>query len=320
MLRYVTRRILLMIPTLFILYTLLFALMRVIPGDIVDLYLEGGSVRSGPELEAQKRALRAELGIDKSVPEQYGIALLALVTGDLGNSMQSRRPVTEEIVRRAPITIELALLASATAVLISIPAGIISASRQRSVLDQSVRLWSILSLSIPNFWLGTMVVLLPALWWGYGAPPVYRSPLEDLGSNLQQIVPAALVLGLSFGGTTTRFVRSSLLEVLRQDYIRTAWSKGLNEARVMQRHALKNALIPVVTIIGLQLGGLFGGAVITESIFNIPGLGTLTLASIRQRDYTQLQANMLLFGTVVAMMSLLVDISYAWLDPRIRYS
>jgi peptide/nickel transport system permease protein len=320
MLRYVTRRVLLMIPTLFILYTLLFALMRVIPGDIVDLYLEGGTVRSGPELEAQKAALRSELGIDKSLPEQYGIAVLKMMTGDMGNSMQSRRPVTEEIIRRAPITIELAVLASITAIGLAIPAGIISAARQRSFLDQSVRLWSILTLSIPNFWLGTMVVLLPAIWWGYGAPPVYRSLLEDPWSNLQQIVPAALVLGLSFGGTTTRFVRSSLLEVLRQDYIRTAWSKGLNEARVMQRHALKNALIPVVTIIGLQLGGLFGGAVITEAIFNIPGLGTLTLASIRTRDYTQLQANMLLFGGVVAFMSLLVDISYAWLDPRIRYS
>jgi len=320
MLRYVTRRVLLMIPTLFILYTLLFALMRVIPGDIVDLYLEGGTVRSGPELDAQKAALKRDLGIDKPIPVQYGNAVLAMLMGDMGNSMQSRQPVTDEIKRRAPITIELALLASLTAVAISIPAGVISASRQRSVLDQSVRLWSILALSIPNFWLGTMVVLLPALWWGYGPPPVYKSPIEDLSSNLRQIVPAALVLGLAFGGTTTRFVRSSLLEVLRQDYIRTAWSKGLTEARVMQRHALKNALIPVVTIIGLQLGGLFGGAVITESIFNIPGLGTLTLNSIRQRDYTQLQANMLLFGSVVAVMSLLVDISYAWLDPRIRYS
>ncbi|MDA0301578.1 MAG: ABC transporter permease [Chloroflexi bacterium] len=320
MLRYVTRRVLLMIPTLFILYTLLFALMRVIPGDIVDLFLEGGTVNSGPELEAQKATLRRELGIDKSLPEQYGIAVLKMMTGDMGNSMQSRRPVTEEIIRRAPITIELAVLASITAIGLAIPAGIISAARQRSFLDQSVRLWAILTLSIPNFWLGTMVVLLPAIWWGYGAPPVYRSLLEDPWSNLQQLLPAALVLGLSFGGTTTRFVRSSLLEVLRQDYIRTAWSKGLNEARVMQRHALKNALIPVVTIIGLQLGGLFGGAVITEAIFNIPGLGTLTLASIRERDYTQLQANMLLFGGVVAFMSLLVDISYAWLDPRIRYS
>ena len=320
MLRYVTRRILLMIPTLFILYTLLFALMRVIPGDIVNLYLEGGTVRSGPELEAQKDALKKELGLDKSVGGQYLDAVTALAMGDMGRSMRTRKPVMDEIRRRAPITMELALLATSTAVLISIPAGVISASRQRSALDQTVRVWSILSLSVPNFWVGTMVVLLPALWWGYGPPPVYKSPIEDLSSNLQQIVPAALVLGLAFGGTTTRFVRSSLLEVLRQDYIRTAWSKGLNEARVMQRHALKNALIPVVTIVGLQLGGLFGGAVITESIFNIPGLGTLTLTAIRQRDYTQLQANMLLFGTVVAMMSLLVDISYAWLDPRIRYS
>ncbi len=320
MLRYVTRRVFLMIPTLFILYTLLFVLMRVVPGDIVDLYLEGGTVRSGAELEAQKLALKQELGIDKSLPEQYGIAVKKLLTGDLGQSMTTRKPVTDEIKRRGPITLELALLASSIAVIVAIPAGVISASRQRTALDQVVRVWSIITLSVPNFWVGTMVVLLPALWWGYGAPPVYRSPFEDLAGNLQQVLPAAIVLGLAFGGTTTRFVRSSLLEVLRQDYIRTAWSKGLSEAKVMQRHALKNALIPVVTIIGLQLGALFGGAVVTESIFNIPGLGTLTLNAIRTRNYTQLQANMLLFGTVVAMMSLLVDISYAWLDPRIRYS
>ena len=197
MLRYVTRRVFLMIPTLFILYTLLFVLMRVVPGDIVDLYLEGGTVRSGAELEAQKLALKQELGIDKSLPEQYGIAVKKLLTGDLGQSMTTRKPVTDEIKRRGPITLELALLASSSAVIVAIPAGVSSASRQRTALDQVVRVWSIITLSVPNFWVGTMVVLLPALWWGYGAPPVYRSPFEDLAGNLQQVLPAAIVLGLA---------------------------------------------------------------------------------------------------------------------------
>ena len=320
MTRYVIRRLLLMIPTLFLLYTMLFFMMRVIPGDIVDLYLEGGTQRSGADLEAARAALKEELGIDKPVPQQYAIALQKLLVGDLGNSMRTRRPVTSEIVRRAPITMQLAVLALTTGLIIAIPAGVISAARQKTGIDQGVRVASILALSVPNFWTGTMVVLLPALFWGYGAPPIYSSPLNDLASNMRQMMPAALTLGTTLAGSVTRYTRSSLLEVLRQDYIRTAWSKGLTEGRVVRRHALKNAMIPVVTIVGLQLGGLFGGSVITESIFNIPGLGTLTLTSIRVRDYTQLQANMLLFSFVVAFMSLIVDVSYAWLDPRIRYS
>ena len=320
MTRYVIRRLLLMIPTLFLLYTMLFFMMRVIPGDIVDLYLEGGTQRSGAELEQLRSALKKELGIDRSVPEQYAISLQRLAVGDLGRSMRTRKPVTDEIIRRAPITLQLALTATLIGLVIAIPAGIISAARQRTAVDQGVRLGSILALSVPGFWTGTMVVLLPALFWGYGAPPIYQSPFNDLASNLRQQLPAAITLGASLGGSVTRFMRSSLLEVLRQDYIRTAWSKGLTEGKVVSRHALKNAMIPVVTIVGLQMGGLFGGSVISESIFNIPGMGTLTLTAIRERDYTQLQANMLLFSFIVAGMSLLVDISYAWLDPRIRYS
>ena len=320
MLQYIGRRVLLLIPSLFILYTLLFLMVRVIPGDIVDLYMEGGTHRSGEELEEARSALRQDLGLDHPIPVQYGLALKGIVQGDLGNSLRSRQPVTDEIIRRAPITMELAVLASITALLVAIPAGVISAVRQQGLVDQVVRVASILALSVPNFWTGTMLVLLPALWWGYGAPPIYQSPLQNPVVNLQQILPGALTLGATLGGTTTRFVRSSFLEVMRQDYIRTAWAKGLTEARVLRRHALKNSLIPVVTIVGLQLAALLGGSVITEAIFNIPGLGTLTIAAIRQRDYTQLEANILLFGTVVAVMSLLVDISYAWLDPRIRYS
>ena len=320
MLQYIGRRVLLLIPSLFILYTLLFLMVRVIPGDIVDLYMEGGTHRSGEELEEARSALRQDLGLDHAIPVQYGLALKGIVQGDLGNSLRSRQPVTDEIIRRAPITMELAVLASITALLVAIPAGVISAVRQQGLVDQVVRVASILALSVPNFWTGTMLVLLPALWWGYGAPPIYQSPLQNPVVNLQQILPGALTLGATLGGTTTRFVRSSFLEVMRQDYIRTAWAKGLTEARVLRRHALKNSLIPVVTIVGLQLAALLGGSVITEAIFNIPGRGTLTIAAIRQRDYTQLEANILLFGTVVAVMSLLVDISYAWLDPRIRYS
>ncbi len=317
MMRYIARRVVAIIPSLVILYTVLFLLIRVVPGDIVDLYLEGGTHRSGEDLEIARNALRRELGLDRSLPEQYVIQVTGILRGDFGDSMRTGKPVVSEIKRRAPITIELTILATLIALAIAFPFGILSAVYRGSIIDQTARGVSVLALSVPNFWLGTLILLLPAIMWGYGPPAIYQLPWENLSHNLRQILPASVALGASLGGGVTRFVRSSLLEVLRQDYLRTAYAKGLTGSYVLRRHALKNAMIPVLTIVGLQIAGLLGGSVITEAVFNIPGLGTLTVSAIRQRDYTQLEANILLFGVIVAATTLIIDITYAWLDPRI---
>lgn len=316
--KYVVKRLLLLLPVLFVVYTIAFVMIRVIPGDIVNLMMEGGGGRGTTQETAAQ--LRRELGLDRSIAEQYWIQVRQLAQGDLGRSFRDGRPVTQEIRRRAPITIELAALALGIALAIAVPAGVISAIRQDTALDQLTRLGAVLALSVPGFWTGTLLIVLPARWWGYSPPFIYHALLADPKENLRQVLPGAITLGAILAGVITRFVRSALLEVLRQDYIRTAWAKGLSERGVVLRHALRNALIPVATIAGLQFAALLGGAIITESIFNLPGMGTLTIASIRQRDYPQLQANLLLFATVVALVNLLVDVTYAWFDPRIRYS
>ncbi len=316
--RYIVKRLLLLVPVLFIVYTVAFVLIRVIPGDIVSLMMEGGGGRGTSQSTAQ--ALRKDLGLDRSVPEQYAIQLGRLLHGDLGHSFRDNRPVTNELARRAPITLELAGLALAIALAIALPLGVLSAVRHDTVIDQAARLLSVLALSVPAFWTGTLLIVLPARWWGYSPPVSYHSLSSDPNLNLRQVLPAAVTLGAILAGVVTRFVRSAMLEVLHQDYIRTALAKGLRARRVIVRHALRNALIPVATIVGLQLAGLLGGAIITESIFNLPGLGTLTIASIRQRDYPQLQADLLFFALIVALVNLAVDVAYAWFDPRIRYA
>jgi len=316
--RYIVKRLLLLVPVLLVVYTASFVLIRVIPGDIVGLMMEGGSSRGTTQSTAA--ALRKDLGLDRSIPEQYVIQVGRLLHGDLGRSFRDNRPVTAEIRRRAPITLELAALALGIALAIAIPVGVLSAIRHNTAVDQVARLLSVLALSVPAFWTGTLLIVLPARFWGYSPPFTYQALFDDPGQNLRQILPAALTLGAILAGVVTRFVRSALLEVLRQDYIRTAWAKGLRQRSVVVRHAIRNALIPVVTIVGLQLAALLGGAIITESVFNLPGLGTLTIASIRQRDYPQLQANLLVFAALVALVNLLVDLAYAWFDPRIRYA
>ncbi|MFN8556348.1 MAG: ABC transporter permease [Dehalococcoidia bacterium] len=315
---YLIKRLLLLAPVIFIVYTLVFALIRIIPGDIVNLMMEGGGGRGASQETAAQ--LRRDLGLDRSIPEQYWIQVRRLARGDLGRSFRDGRPVWHEITRRAPVTLELATLALMVALAIGVPAGVISAVRQDSATDQVTRLAAVLALSVPAFWTGTLLVVLPARWWGYSPPFIYNSLLANPGENLRQVLPGAMTLGAILGGVLTRFTRSALLEVLRQDFIRTAWAKGLRGRSVIVRHALRNALIPVVTIAGLQLATLLGGSIITESIFNLPGIGALTIASIRQRDYPQLQANLLMFAVVVALVNLVVDLMYAWFDPRIRYS
>lgn len=311
---YIIRRVLLMFPTLLGVTLAVFVLMHLAPGDVIMAKLAEDYVT--PE---HLERMRAELGLDKPLHEQYGFWLANVVRGDLGTSLWSGAPVTEELMKRIPVSAELAILAMLVSISIALPLGVLSAVRQDTGADYLGRFASISFLSAPNFWLGTLILVLPAIWFGW-APPVRYVPLtQEPWMNLQQVLPAALALGAHSSAVVMRMSRSTLLEVLRQDYIRTAWAKGLNGQVVILRHALKNALIPVITIWGSQLSNLLGGTVVMETIFSLPGIGLSTFQAIERRDFVQLQGNVLFIAGVFVVMNLLVDLIYSWLDPRIRY-
>lgn len=313
---YLIRRVLLFLPVLLLVYSFVFVLIRIVPGDIVNLMMEGGSGRGTSAAVAAQ--LRHDLGIDRSIPEQYAIQVTHMLRGDFGRSFRNGRPVTDEIGRRLPITLELTVLAMTIALGSALVVGSLAALRHDSGIDRTISVLSIVALSVPAFWTGTLIVVLPARWWGYSPPFAFASVTDSPLQNLQQILPGAITLGAILAGVLTRYIRSSLLEVLRQDYIRTAWAKGLREHIILVRHGLRNAFIPVITVVGLQVSSLLGGAVITEKVFNLPGLGTLTITAINQRDYPQLEANVLVLAFIVLAVNLFIDVAYGWLDPRIR--
>ena len=316
---YLIRRLLLTIPTLIILSMLVFLSVRFIPGDIVDVMMQE-MMLTGSIQDVDREAVERRLGLDQPIYVQYGRWVgEILLRGSLGRSLLHNWEVGERILGRMPVTFELGLLAIVIGLVIAIPVGIFSAIRQDRVGDYLGRSVAIIGLATPNFWLGVMVMIYPAIWWGWTPPlklvPFFEDPLRNLGGFL---VPA-LILGTAGAAAVMRMTRTMMLEVLRQDYIRTAWSKGVRERVVVVRHALKNALIPVVTLVGLQLPILVGGAVIMENIFNLPGLGRLMLLALKDRDYTVVSGVNLLFGTVVLLNNLFIDVVYGLLDPRIRY-
>ncbi len=316
---YVIRRLLLTIPTLIILSMLVFLSVRFIPGDIVDVLMHEMMLSGGIQ-DVDREAVERRLGLDQPIHVQYGRWVGdILLRGSLGRSLLHNWEVGERILGRMPVTFELGLLAIVIGLVIAIPVGIFSAIRQDRVGDYVGRSVAIIGLATPNFWLGVMVMIYPAIWWGWTPPlklvPFFEDPLRNLAGFL---IPA-LILGTAGAAAVMRMTRTMMLEVLRQDYIRTAWSKGVRERVVVVRHALKNALIPVVTLVGLQLPILVGGAVIMENIFNLPGLGRLMLLALQDRDYTVVSGVNLLFGTVVLLNNLFIDVVYALLDPRIRY-
>ena len=316
---YIIRRLLLILPTLFILSILVFLSVRFIPGDVIDaLQARVGNTVAGGSVD--RAALERQLGLDVPVYVQYGRWLRGiLLHGSLGESLMGRGEVQEHIIKRLPVTIELGLLAITIGMVIALPVGIYSAIRQDTAADFLGRSCAIIGLAMPNFWLGIMVMIYPAVWWRWAPPlelvPFARNPL----GNLAVFIIPSLILGTASAAATMRMTRAMMLEVLRQDYIRTAWSKGLKERVVVIRHAVKNALIPVVTLIGLQLPILVGGAVIMENIFNLPGLGRLMLIALEERDYPMVSGINLFFATGVVVINLLVDLVYAVLDPRVRY-
>ena len=314
---YVIRRLLLVVPTLLILSMIVFLLVRFIPGDVIDVMQQEMAFTSG---EIDREGLERALGLDQPIHVQYGRWIGDIVFhGSLGQSLLGRFSVNEKIAGRLPVTIQLGVTALVIGLLIALPVGIYSAIRQDTVSDYLGRTVAIIGLATPNFWLALMVMLYPAIWWGWSPPMRLIRFSDDPLGNLGMFLIPSVILGTAMAAATMRLTRTMMLEVLRQDYIRTAWSKGLKEKAVVLRHAVKNAIIPVVTLVGLQLPILVGGSVIMENIFNLPGLGRLMLNALEDRDYPVVSGINLLFGTIVVVGNLLIDLAYAFLDPRIRY-
>ena len=327
---YIIRRLLLTFPTLFIVSFVIFAVIRFMPGDIVDAEISqmqeiGVSQAS---LEQARGELMTKYGLDVPIFAQYGRwigvypqadgRISGLLQGDFGTSFRRHTPVLRDIAIRWPVTLELGLIAFIIANLVSIPIGVYSALRQDTISDYVVRSFAILCMAVPSFWLGTMIVVFPSLWWGYSPPIMYTKMTEDLFENLEMFFVPAVVLGLAMTGGTMRMTRTMMLEVLRQDYVRTAWAKGLRERAVVMRHALKNAFIPVITLIGYTLPVMIGGAVIIEQIFSLPGMGRLLVDATLTRDYTVISGIMLVFGLGMVLINLAVDLTYGILNPKVR--
>lgn len=315
MTRYILQRILLVVPVLLGVTLITFFAMRVLPGDLAQTQLGESAT---PEALA---AFRAEHGLNDPLITQYVRWVGDLARFDLGSSLRGRdQSVLAEIGNRLPVTMELALISLFFSVLIAFPAGIISAVKQDTVADYAARILSMSGLAIPSFVIGSMMITLPAIWLGWIPPIRYTPFLRDPVANVSQFILPGMALGAGLAGSVTRMIRSQLLEVLRQDYVRTARAKGLSERVIIYRHAMRNALIPVLTVIGLQLGVLLGGTIIIESIFALPGLGRLMVESVSLRDYPTIQGVVVLMSFIYVLVNLLVDLSYAWLDPRIRYT
>jgi peptide/nickel transport system permease protein len=315
--KYIIRRIGLMVPTLFGLTMLVFLMVRLVPGDIVA-NIAGDFGATSPETRA---AIMKDFSLDKNIAEQYVNWLGQLGRFDLGSSLFSGRSVQSELASRLPVTMELGILALVISVLVGLPIGVLSAVRQDSAADYAGRSLAIGLLAAPNFWIALVLIALAGRYFQWGVPPTtYVGLTENPISNLKMMIVPALILGGAASGGVMRFTRTAMLEVLRQDYIRTARSKGLANRAVIMRHALKNALIPVVTVIGLSIPGIVGGSVIIETVYSIPGMGRYYIASINQLDFPVVQAINLVSALVVVFANLAVDITYSWLNPRIRYS
>ena len=313
---YVLKRLLLMVPTLLGVATIVFLLLRVLPGDVVLLRLAGEGGRVADDV---LRAERMRLGLDQALWRQYLDWMWGLGRGDFGLSMWTGRPVAQEIRIRLSLSLELTLLATLLAAAVAIPLGILAAVRRATWLDYLLRVFTLSGLSMPSFWVGVMLVLLLLRVFRWSPPLTFTSLWEDPVANLSQLIWPALVVGFRSAALAARMMRSALLDVLGDDYIRTARAKGLAEQAVVRRHAVRNALLPVITVVGLESAVILGGLVVTEQVFNLNGLGKLLLEAVTRRDYTLTQALVMLSASAFVVMNLVVDLCYAWLDPRIRY-
>jgi peptide/nickel transport system permease protein len=314
---YILRRLLALVPTLFIASVIVFVTVRMVPGDVVDLMLSQNDAGSN---QMTREQLMETLGLDKPMVTQYGRWISALLfRGDLGHSLWQGTAVTSMIAERLPVTFELGLMAMVIALTVAIPVGVYSAVKQDTAGDYIVRSISLVMLAVPSFWIGTMVTVFPSIWWGWSPEIRYVSFWTDPLQNLKQVVVPAIILGLSLSAITMRMTRTMMLEVLRQDYVRTARAKGLPEMLILTRHAVRNALIPVVTLIGGQAPVIIGGTVILEQIFVLPGMGTMLLDAVNQRDYPVVTGMFFVVGLSVMLINLVVDLSYGLLDPKVRH-
>ena len=320
--RYITKRLLLIIPTLIGAAILVFWLLRIIPGDPCEIRLAGTGLYVD---EAEIELCREKLGLTKPLLVQFYHFVAGYVTWDLGDSMWTGKPVTEEIGLRFQLSLQVAIMATLVAIIIAIPLGAISAIKQDTWIDYAVRTFSIAGIAMPSFWLGILIILglLISTQHFFGEPwmpPIYYvSPFEDLGANMAQLIWPAVATGYRYSAVATRMTRSALLEVLREDYIRTARAKGMIEKIIINRHALKNAMLPVLTIIGIEFAFLMGGLVVTEQVFNLNGIGRLFVESVGAQDFNMTQQLVMLVVVIAVMTNFFVDLFYAWLDPRIRY-
>jgi len=303
--KYIVRRLLLMIPVILGVYTIVFLIIHFIPGDPIDLML-GETARP-----SDREFLRKELGLDKPIAYQYLTSMLRAAKGDLGRSLHTNQPVLETILKRIPATVELTIGAMIVALMISLPLGIIAALRQYSVFDNGSMFFALLGISMPNFWLGPLLIILFSIKLGW-------LPVSGRG-GIEYLILPAITLGTALAAILTRMVRSSLLEVTKEDYITFARAKGLREFMIIVKHALSNAMIPVITILGLQFGSLLAGSIITETIFSWPGIGRLTIQAINTRDYPLVQGCVLIISLSYVLINFLTDLFYAYIDPRIRY-
>jgi len=311
--RYALKRLLVAIPSLLIATVIVFSLSRLIPGDVVTLMMQENQYAQSLE------EMREKLGLNRPIYLQYFEWIGRAMRGDLGESLYSSRPVLQELARRAPVSLELGAVAVFFAVLLGVPIGVLSASRQDSAEDYIARSGAILGLSAPGFWLGTLVVVLPAIYFGWSPSIKFILFISDPWGHMVQFLIPGFLLGIASAASIMRLTRTQLLEVLRQDYVRTAWSKGLGERVVVLKHSLKNALIPVVTVLGIQIAQVLSGTVIFETIFGLPGMGRFLFDAITERDYPVIQGINLVIVTTIVTVNLLVDVVYAYLDPRIRY-
>jgi peptide/nickel transport system permease protein len=310
---YIIRRLLLIPPTLFGITLLIALLVRSLPGNVVDvLAAEQGFT------EAEKAGLRRELGVDKSTPAYYVGWVGDMMKGDFGHSLRTKREITTEMKRRLPVTAQLGVMAILFSVCISVPAGVISAVKRNTIFDYVARSFAIFALATPGFWLATLAIVWGSVWFNWTPPLNYTPPWSDFSKNFMQLIIPAVLFGLVLAGSQTRLLRATLLEVLHEDYIRTAKAKGLSGLSVLRRHALRNSLIPFVTIMGIQIPAVLGGAVVYEQIFSLPGVGTLLLESLNTRDYTVVQSVNVIAAMMVVVSTLAVDVTYVFLDPRIR--
>jgi peptide/nickel transport system permease protein len=312
------RRLLLMLPTIVGASMLIFGIMHILPGDVALMILQADDPSA--EVDAQAYAqLKQELGLDKPLMVQYANWIGGVLRGDLGTSLRSRGSVADELVQRLPISLQIALMASAIGLTLGVPLGMLAAFRQDTWYDYGLRGVAAMGLAMPSFWIGILILVVGARFFQWSPPIGYNPIWNGLGPNLSQLIWPGMVIGIAQISILSRMTRSSMLEVLREDYVRTARAKGLSERLVVLRHALRNAFIPVLTLAGLSLGFSLGGSVVMETLFTIPGMGLLFIEAARWRDYTVVQGLVLWMVIVFTVINLLIDLMYSWLDPRIRY-